>query len=73
MPIFEFECESCGYKKEILIIRKADRKESHKLICPKCKGTYEKIMSTPSEPIIHGFSADNGYSNAKKVKKKNDG
>ncbi len=69
MPIYEFECESCGHKKEILIMKQSDLKGSRKLGCDKCKGMYKKIMSAPSDPIVHGFNEDNGYSNVKKGKK----
>jgi len=69
MPIYEFECQPCGHKKEILITKQADLKGSHKLGCDRCKGMYKKIMSAPSDPIIHGFNEDNGYSNARKGKK----
>ena len=40
MPIYEFQCESCGDKKEILIVKESDLKGSHKLGCDKCKGMY---------------------------------
>lgn len=70
MPIYEFECQSCGHKKEILILKQSDLKGSHKLGCDKCKGMYKKIMSTPADPVIHGFNEGNGYSNAAKGRKK---
>lgn len=66
MPIYEFECELCGHRKEILILKESDLKGSHKLGCDKCKGMYKRIISAPAEPIIHGFNAKNGYSNANK-------
>ena len=70
MPIYEFECRSCGHHKEILMIKESDWKGSHKLGCDKCKGMYKKIISAPAEPIIHGFNYKNGYSNEKPKKKK---
>ena len=72
MPIYEFECGTCGHKKEILIMRESDLKGSDKLGCAKCKGMYNKIMSAPSDPVVHGFNEKNGYSNASKRGKKND-
>jgi putative FmdB family regulatory protein len=60
MPIYEFECESCGHKKEILILKKSDMKGSHKLGCDKCKGMYKKVMSAPNHNI-EGYSYKNGY------------
>lgn len=68
MPIYEFECEACGHKKEILIVKKSDLKGSHKLGCDKCKGMYKRILS-PTNFKVEGYSADNQYSNKKKVKK----
>jgi putative FmdB family regulatory protein len=70
MPIYEFECESCGHKKEILITKLSDLKGSHKLGCDKCKGMYKRIMSVTAEPVVHGFNAKNRYSNEKKTNKK---
>ena len=70
MPIYEFVCGSCGHKKEILIRKKSDLEGSHKLGCDKCKGMYDKVMSAPSDPVIHGFNEKNGYSNAGKKGKK---
>lgn len=74
MPIYEFECSSCGHTKEILMIKKSDWKGSHKLGCDKCKGMYRKIISAPSDPVVKGFNEKNGYSNAgkKDTKKKKD-
>lgn len=70
MPIYEFECQSCGHRKEILMVKKSDWEGSNKLGCDKCKGMYKKVISAPAEPIIHGFSEANGYSNASKKDKK---
>jgi len=73
MPIYEFECQSCGHKKEILIVKKSDMRGSHKLGCDKCKGMYKKVISAPSDPVIHGFNAKNSYSNAPPKKGKKNG
>ena len=69
MPIYEFKCGSCGDEREILMLKESDWKGSHKLGCKKCKGMYERIMSVPAQPVIHGYNADNGYSNKKGKKK----
>jgi putative FmdB family regulatory protein len=68
MPIYEFKCTSCGHEKEILILKQSDLKGSNKLGCDKCKGMYEKIMSAPAEPVIHGYNDKNSYG----LKNKND-
>lgn len=69
MPIYEFQCEACGHKKEILMRKPSDWKGSHKLGCDKCKGVYKKIMSAPSDPVIHGFNEKNRYSHTKDAEK----
>jgi hypothetical protein len=51
-------------------MKQSDLKGSHKLGCDKCKGMYTKIMSVPSDPIVHGFNEKNSYSNAGKKEKK---
>jgi len=70
MPIYEFKCGSCGHQKEILIMKQSDLKGSRKLGCDKCKGMYNKIISLPADPVVHGFNEKNGYSNASKKGKK---
>ena len=71
MPIYEFECGACGHTKEILKVKKADLPIGL-LHCDKCKeGVYKKVMSVPSDPVIHGFSEKNSYSHTKDVKKDN--
>ncbi len=69
MPIHEFQCTSCGHKKEILMVKKSDWKGSHKLGCDKCKGMYKQVMSAPSFFNVKGFSAKNSYSRKKEKKK----
>jgi putative FmdB family regulatory protein len=41
MPIYEYDCEECGYKfSQLLMSRKAEVK------CPLCQGSVKKLMST---------------------------
>lgn len=45
MPIYDYECTSCGFKKEVM--RKAS--EPNLTDCPKCnKATFAKQVSAPS-------------------------
>jgi putative FmdB family regulatory protein len=45
MPIYDFQCTSCGYKDELM--RKISA--SNTMICPKCsKETFSKMLSAPS-------------------------
>lgn len=69
MPIYEFECTSCGYRKEILILKAADLKGSHKLGCPKCKGLMSKCISAPNFKV-EGYSYSNRYGLRKDTAKK---
>ena len=41
MPIYEYDCEECGYKfSQLLMSRNAQVK------CPLCQGNVKKLMST---------------------------
>jgi putative FmdB family regulatory protein len=45
MPIYDFECVSCGYKAELM--RKMS--EPSQTICPQCASeTFAKMLSAPS-------------------------
>jgi putative FmdB family regulatory protein len=45
MPIYDFQCTSCGFKEELM--RKIS--ESSTIFCPKCsKETFAKMLSAPS-------------------------
>ena len=45
MPIYDFECTSCGFKDELM--RKIS--EPSQTTCPKCaKETFAKMLSAPS-------------------------
>ena len=45
MPIYDFQCTSCGFKDELL--RKSS--ETGTILCPKCQQeTFSKMLSAPS-------------------------
>jgi putative FmdB family regulatory protein len=45
MPIYDFQCTSCGHKDELM--RKIS--EASTIVCPKCsKETFSKMLSAPS-------------------------
>lgn len=45
MPIYDYQCTSCGFKKEVM--RKAS--EPNLTVCPECtKETFAKQVSAPS-------------------------
>jgi putative FmdB family regulatory protein len=45
MPIYDFECTSCGFKAELM--RKIS--ESSQTVCPECsKDSFVKMLSAPS-------------------------
>ena len=45
MPIYDFQCTSCGFKEELL--RKSS--EAGTILCPKCQQeTFSKMLSAPS-------------------------
>lgn len=44
MPIFEIQCEDCGYRGEVIVLSSAEP-----LVCPSCGGTRaSKLMSATS-------------------------
>ncbi|MEQ1598848.1 MAG: zinc ribbon domain-containing protein [Methylotenera sp.] len=45
MPIYDFQCTSCGHKDELM--RKIS--EASTMVCPSCsKETFSKMLSAPS-------------------------
>ena len=47
MPLYEYECDKCHYRKEILCLKLEDLANANLAkVCPKCKkGMLRKIMS----------------------------
>lgn len=43
MPIYEYECKSCGHRTELLQKLSDPPLES----CPECQGTVRKVLSAP--------------------------
>jgi len=62
--LFEFKCKECE-----TITEKITKANVEKIECPKCGASAKRIISAPHFHI-HGFNADNGYSNKKDVKPK---
>ncbi len=58
MPIYEYQCEKCGYIFEEVNINKVTKLTVE---CPNCSGLSKKIMSSGSF-VIKGYSEKNGYS-----------
>jgi putative FmdB family regulatory protein len=64
MPIYDFQCTSCGHKDELM--RKIS--ESSTLICPQCsQETFVKMLSAPSFQL----SGSGWYASDFKDKKEN--
>lgn len=68
MPIYEYQCEKCGKVKEIFW--KRPPKAALDFTNCTCGGNMTRIISAPSDPVIHGFNAKNSYSHVKNNKKK---
>ncbi|QDV68403.1 Zinc ribbon domain protein [Rosistilla carotiformis] len=50
MPIYEYQCESCGHAVEVLLRRFDEQPE-----CPDCGGSkLDKLMSVPASPSTGG-------------------
>jgi len=64
MPIFEFQCNKCGYIFEEIYLKSDPTKISS--YCPACEkngiNSIAKKIISKSSFIINGFSEKNGYS-----------
>ena len=64
MPIYEFQCNKCGYIfEEIEMESNPTKISSH---CPACKANGRKSIAkkiiSRSSFIVNGYNAKNGYS-----------
>ena len=64
MPIYEYQCEKCGYIFEEITMKMNPTKISTS--CPNCKdkgeeGIAKKIISGGTVFTVHGFNSNNGY------------
>ena len=48
MPIYEYDCEDCGYKFSQLLMSR-----DTKVTCPLCQGNVKKLMSAFSVGVSH--------------------
>lgn len=62
MPIFEYQCQKCGYIFEEIFYKNVVDKISTQ--CPVCQNIAPKIMSKGTFKI-RGYSEENGYSKEK--------
>jgi putative FmdB family regulatory protein len=44
MPLYEYECESCGHRFEVI----QKYSDPHIAVCPKCGGPVRKLLSSPA-------------------------
>ena len=66
MPLYEYQCNSCGERSEILQ-RASDSPSPH---CPKCGGELKKLFSSPAIQFKgSGFYVNDYAPNGKKGKK----
>lgn len=50
MPLYEFDCQDCHDRQEILV-----RSPGEKIICPSCGSSkLERLLSMISAPVIQG-------------------
>ncbi|RKX63181.1 MAG: zinc ribbon domain-containing protein [Tenericutes bacterium] len=69
MPIYEYECESCGSRKEIIVAKQSDLAHLRKVECDKCKGAMKKIISSSNFQLKGGGWYKDGYGNNRQPKK----
>jgi putative FmdB family regulatory protein len=60
MPVYEFECDSCGQVTEELV-----RMDTKSIKCPKCTQKARKIMSLCAFDLKGGGWYADGYSSKK--------
>lgn len=61
MPIFEYQCNECNFRYEVLV--RASSKEGESIICPQCNSTKnKKLFSTFAPSVSSGASSDYGCS-----------
>lgn len=61
MPVYEFECESCGRVTEELV-----RMDTKSIKCPECAHKAKKIMSICGFELKGGGWYADGYASKKK-------
>ena len=61
MPVYEFECESCGQVTEELV-----RMDTKSIKCPECDHKAKKIMSLCGFDLKGGGWYADGYASKKK-------
>jgi putative FmdB family regulatory protein len=52
MPLYEYNCESCDYKFDKLVLNRASE-----VRCPICQGEVKKLMSTFSYAVQSSISS----------------
>lgn len=60
MPIYEYECDSCGYKVEQYFSKMSAAPQHYPCAHGHCQGTVRRLMSAPKFRI-KGYSEANGY------------
>ena len=53
MPIYEYDCEDCGYKFSHLLMSR-----DTKVKCPLCQGNVKRMMSTFSVGVSHNATGN---------------
>ena len=66
MPIYEFHCDYCGYKEDIMTSVK-DRNNPQK--CPKCNKQMQRQISSPGFKFIGEGFYETTYKQPKELKK----
>jgi putative FmdB family regulatory protein len=57
MPVFEYKCEECNSKYEVLVRNSSD--EGEKITCPKCNSTKNKKLFSTFAASVHSDSSGN--------------
>ena len=60
MPIYEYECASCDYTRDVLFTSIGEAERAINMPCEKCGAFIVRKMSAPNFRVT-GFNAKNGY------------
>lgn len=60
MPIHEYECTSCDFKKDVLFTSVSEAERALNIPCGRCGAFTKRNMSAPNFKVV-GFNAKNGY------------
>lgn len=68
MPIYEFECPSCGGREVVFVVDSEDKKKIENIICKKCNKKMKKVISVSNFHLKGKGWYKDGYGNGSSTK-----